>query len=79
MFVGGSVATSFDVEVTSLERQGFRRSLRRDPVVSPLAEKFRGRMVDGFEFGREVGAATKVVYEVLPGGSCGVVTRQFGY
>ena len=46
VFIGGSVATSFDVEVSGLERQGFRRSLCRHPFVSPAAEKFRGRVVD---------------------------------
>ena len=51
------VATSLDVEVSLLGSPGLGHGLGRHSFVSPSAEKLRGRVVDLFQLGGQVGSA----------------------
>jgi hypothetical protein len=76
---GGAVATPIDKGVKVLGGPRFGGGVDGYTLVPPMAEELGGGMIDIFQFGQEVGAASEGGNEVLPGR--GILERycQFAY
>jgi hypothetical protein len=64
---GGAVATPVNKGVKVLGGPRFGGGVDGHTLVPPIAEELGGGMIDIFQFGREVGAASEGGDEVLPG------------
>ena len=68
MLRGRLVASSLDAGVTLVEGPVCSGGGGRDPMVPPSAEEVHGWVMQHFEVGREVGAATEAADELFPAG-----------